>query len=78
MCYSLGMSTFDILVLLLAFALLGGIALAGIKFAGRRSRQDTAAMYGAYPAGDAWLGGKSRGDAVNGSPDGGDGGGRSD
>jgi hypothetical protein len=75
MCYSLGMSTFDILVLLLAFALLGGIALAGVKFAGRRTRQDTAAMYGAFPAGDAWMGSKSRGDADNGSPDGGDGGG---
>ena len=76
------MSTFNTIALLLAFALLGGIALAAVKFAGRRLRQDTGAVYGAYPASDAWMGGKSRADADNGGPGGGgsgsDGGGGSD
>lgn len=65
------MSTFDTLALLLAFALLGGIALAAVKFAGRRLHRDTATMYGAYPASDAWMGGKFRGDADDGGSDGG-------
>jgi hypothetical protein len=49
------MSTFDTLMLLLAFALLGGFAWAVFRFAGRRARQDSTVMYGAYPVGDGWM-----------------------
>jgi hypothetical protein len=62
------MSTFDTLMLLLGFALLGGVALAAFKFAGRRARQDSTAMYGAYPVGDGWmdLNARDEGDAPGG------------